>query len=926
MSALNQHEANLGGEGTRVPTRSGWLTLGAWCRLSPASRQLLMLGAASTVLAVAVFGVMIWKLRVTTLEDSRENIKTLSIAIGEQTSRLMRGADGVLQELSRHIVAHPIQTPADFKAALSGFDMFESLRDDATRLPQVRAIIVVAADGTMVNTSSDWPVPPANLSDRDYLNYFRIHDTPEAFFSMPVSNRANGGWTSHIVRRINAPSGEFLGLVLVALDLRHFQDFFGALVNRANTTVTLARRDGTILARYPDPVLTDGGFLGSPASLGTTGPATGSLAAEAAAERRMTVTRALPDYPLVVEVSISLDAALAAWNRMSAVTAIAAVVTALALGMLVRGQLKQFQRLERSERLHANRTAILEATSATLRDQADALASGRAQFAEQSETLQAALRHMNQGIIMVDAGDRVVVCNERAAAILDLPAALIASRPSFGQLTAYQESIGEFDGPVPLTRRASLAEAVAGPQRYERTRPNGTIVEVQTVAMPGGGIVRTYTDVTERRRTERQVEFLARHDGLTGLYNRTSLQERLQAMIQEAGRTGQQLAVYYIDLDGFKLVNDTLGHAAGDELLRNVASRLKDSVRETDVIARLGGDEFAVVQLFGGDGGSVASLAGRMLATVAEPYWLGDRGCMVNLSIGVSLYPDHATDAARLLTKADMALYRAKASGKGTYRVFDGDIDLEQASTYSLEKDLAQAVVLRQLRIEYQPIVDVRTRAVMRFEALLRWLHPVHGRVPPDEFIPMAERSGLIAPIGFWALETACEAAAGWPAPVAVSVNVSPLQLTRNDVVAEIEQILARTGLAAHRLNLEVTEGVLLVDTQQVQTVMQQLRALGIRFSLDDFGTAFAGLSYLRHFTFDVLKIDKAFVQDATRSEKDKAILAAIVQIGLACDLRVLAEGVETEAMMALIGTLGCAEAQGYLVGHPGPVPVMEPA
>ena len=891
-----------------------------WNRLSAAGRRLVLAGFCVMIVAGAALGLMFWQLHTDALSEVRNNVRTLGLAIAEQTARSVQAGQLVLEDLQRQIAEQKPTSIEEFKQQASSEAIFRFLKDRADFLPQVDAFTIIAADGKLVNFSRKWPPPPTDLSDRDYLAYFRTHDSQVSFVSAPVQSRGTGGWTTYIVRRVNSPNGEFIGMVLAAMDLNYFQNFYHALTDQAPTTVTLLRQDGTVLISYPPA-----------AEIGAVWPTDSrwhQIAADGVPEvfetkgdltpgDRIVSVHPLKDYSLVINVSISEMFALADWRRIALVTGFCAALAIAGGAILIRAQLIHFEKLTRSERLLADRNTTLENTERTLRQQTIQLSAGRAKVAEQSATLSAALRHMNQGILMVDSTGRVVVCNERAATMLDLPSELIAAQPQFDALVEYQMEKGEFTDPSSSIRAGNLANALTGFPLYERVRPNGDVLEVQTVLTQDGGMVRTYTDITERRKSERQVQFMAHHDALTGLYNRTAFHEEFDILVAAAARRQNGLAVFYIDLDGFKAINDTYGHALGDRLLSAVALRLRAAVRETDIVARMGGDEFAIIQPFTGATRNVAELAERMLLSVGQPFRFEDTHCSVGLSIGVALFPEHSTQPAELLHHADTALYRAKAGGKRMFCIFDPAIDAGRAAVSSLEDDLTQALNDKQFHLVYQPIVDAGTLAVIRFEALLRWTHPTLGFVQPDSFIPLIERSGLIGPIGLWVLETACKAAMSWPPEVGVSVNLSPVQFQQANLADQVEQVLLRVGLPARQLNLEITEGVLLSNSGPVTEAMTRLRQLGVRFSLDDFGTAYAGLTYLRQFAFDVLKIDRSFIQEAGRSPEGRGILSAIQALGNACNLQVVAEGVETEAELAIVRDLRCDQVQGYLIGRP---------
>jgi len=889
--------------------------------LSAVSKRLIAVGAGLLITMVAVVSLTMWDLHNVALVDVRQNVGKLGIAIAEQTTRSIQAVDLALVEFRKDIAIEGIDTPERFTAELRNQTLQAVLHQRAEALPQADAFTIIGADGKLVNYSRQWPIPPTDLSDRDYYLYFRDHDDPNAFISNPVQNRGNGGWTAYVVRRINAPSGRFLGMVLGAIDLGYFREFYKALTVGAGTTVTLLKRDGVALVSYP-----------TTAPIGERLPAVSPWHAIVASRRqdafvtqgrlapcvRVVSVHPLIDYSLVVNVSVSEADSLANWRKAATLAAIGTGSAVLCVILLLRALSLQLQRLEGSESSLAEHNARLETTRRRTESQAGELQASREHLAEKSTALETTLDHMNQGIMMIEADRTVAVCNKRAMQMLDLPAELMESRPSFSAVTAHQQSINEFKA-QDTPSWVGLGELQGNPITYERKRPNGRILEIQSVPLVTGGMVRTYTDITERRVSEEKVRYFAHHDGLTKLVNRVVFQQRLEHAIELADRTQRSIAVLYLDLDRFKLVNDTKGHAAGDKLLVQVASRLRGAVRDIDTVARMGGDEFAVIQPLIEHPHSSSMLAERVLHLIGQPFDIDGALCSVGVSIGIAQYPDHAATADDLLRNADIALYRAKADGRGVYCVFEQDMDVRRQQLFVLEQELRQALDLQQFEVEYQPIVETGSRDVVCFEALLRWRHPHRGVIGPAEFIGLAESSGLIIPIGLWVLETACAEAASWPSNVQIAVNLSPVQFNQEKLIEQLTHILGRTGLAAERLTLEVTEGLLLEESRLVLSTMSSLRALGVRFSLDDFGTAHAGLSYLRRFPFDAIKIDKSFVQDTVEQPQARAIVAAVLSIGAALNLEVIAEGVETEQQLDEMRRLQCKHVQGYLTGRPRP-------
>jgi diguanylate cyclase (GGDEF)-like protein len=436
--------------------------------------------------------------------------------------------------------------------------------------------------------------------------------------------------------------------------------------------------------------------------------------------------------------------------------------------------------------------------------------------------------------------------------------------------------------------------------------------------MPDGGWVATHEDVTERQRAEASIAFMAQHDALTRLANRVLFQDRLEQAIAMAGR-GSEFAVIYLDLDHFKPVNDTLGHAVGDGLLQAVANRLQACVREGDTVARLGGDEFAIIQLAIGQPYHAELLTSRVIETFLEPFNVQGHQIAVGISIGVALAPGDGAAAETLLRNADIALYLAKTEGRGTVRFFEPEMDAHIQLRRSLELDLRDAIVRNEFELYYQPLVNVASGNVTGFEALLRWHHPVRGLVSPADFIPVAEETGLIVAIGEWVLRMACFEAENWPAEISIAVNLSPVQFKAGDLVTTVRAALAASGLRPDRLELEITESVLLHDSVGTLAALHQLRAMGITVALDDFGTGYSSLSYLRSFPFDKIKIDQSFVHNLVDNKESMLIIRAVTGLGHSLCMKTTAEGVETQEQLDKLRQEGCTEVQGYLFSRPRP-------
>jgi diguanylate cyclase (GGDEF)-like protein len=477
------------------------------------------------------------------------------------------------------------------------------------------------------------------------------------------------------------------------------------------------------------------------------------------------------------------------------------------------------------------------------------------------------------------------------------------------------------DGAFAALAGAADGEAV---RTWTHRKSDGTPIDVAIFARQLAyedqpALLIAAVDITERKRAEARIAYMAHHDALTSLPNRVLLRLRMEEMLARRRRNGLSLATLCLDLDDFKTVNDTLGHPTGDLLLQEVGARLRGAVREQDVVARLGGDEFAILQADIAEPESAGALAERILAVVGEPYVLDGHLVSIRASIGIALAPGEGDDADRLLKNADMALYRAKGEGKGGCRFFEAEMDARLQARRRLEVDLRHAIATGGLEVHYQPLVDLAGCGISGFEALLRWCHPERGMISPAEFIPVAEETGLIAAIGAFVLRRACADAVTWPPHVKVAVNLSPLQFRTGNLLAIVKDALDGSALAPNRLELEITESLLLDRGEHVLATLHALRALGVRISMDDFGTGYSSLSYLRSFPFDKIKIDRSFVRDLGANPDSRAIVRAIIGLGASLGITITAEGVETEQDLACLRAEGCDEAQGFLFSKARP-------
>ncbi len=518
----------------------------------------------------------------------------------------------------------------------------------------------------------------------------------------------------------------------------------------------------------------------------------------------------------------------------------------------------------------------------------------------------------------------MIVCDPIDAQILSVNDAAIAhygyQRQDFEKLTI--RHIQAFEAELPWMGDHTEDETTA--RTWKHVKADGTLIDLAIYSRHliydnRPVILLALMDITERKRAEERLTFVAQHDGLTGLPNRNLLRQRLDEILIRTRRSGEKVALLYLNLDNFKTINDTLGHDIGDDLLRSVTKRLRSSLRDEDAVARLGSDEFAIVQTQIGRPEDVVLLAKRLLDVVSQPYLFNGHSVVIGASIGIALSPGDGDDSEKLLKSADMALSRAKRDSRGNYSFFEPGMDASAQARRRIEIDLRAAIESGTLQPHYQPLVDLKSGRITGFEALVRWPHPERGMISPAEFIPVAEETGLINAVGGLVLRRACMDAATWPDDVRVAVNLSPLQFRAGNLLSVVMDALKQSGLPARRLELEITETLLLEKSDEVIATLHALRALGVRISMDDFGTGYSSLSYLRSFPFDKIKIDQSFVRDLGANRDAQAIVRSIISLGKGLGVTITAEGVETEAELGCLRTEGCHEGQGFLFSKARP-------
>jgi diguanylate cyclase (GGDEF)-like protein len=551
------------------------------------------------------------------------------------------------------------------------------------------------------------------------------------------------------------------------------------------------------------------------------------------------------------------------------------------------------------------------------KDNAIQLISREDELKQLNRRIDVALNNMTHGLCMFDADRRLIVCNATYVGMYGLSPVQALPGTTLASIETQRAAIGTGAIASP-EQMAAVAHTTQEYSAFTQELMDGRTIAVSQRPMADGGWVAVHEDITERRRAEAKISHLARHDLLTNLPNRVLFREHLEEAFAKL-QPGRGCAILCLDLDHFKAVNDTLGHPIGDELLKVVATRLQAAVPGTDMVARIGGDEFAIVQAGVERPEQCSEFASRIVDVVGRPYVIEGRHIDIGTSVGIAIAPNDGINPDQLLKNADMALYLAKSDGRGTHRFFEREMDKRLQARRALELDLRSAIVKGEFELHYQPIVRLSDGQVSGFEALARWNHPQRGQIPPLQFIPLAEETGLILPLGEWVLRTACSQAAKWPLPVSVAVNLSAAQFKGRNLVQVALNALAASGLPPNRLDLEITESVLLQDETNTLVTLHQLRDLGVRISMDDFGTGYSSLAYLRSFPFDKIKIDRSFVRDMPERNDSRAIVRAVASLASSLKIATIIEGIETEEQLEMAKAEGCGEAQGYLFAKPMP-------
>ena len=914
-----------------------------------------------------------------------------------------------------------------FRARMSERSVHDLLHTVVAGLSYIGELNIVDAEGRIINSSADGPLPQIVVRDRAYFQTLEANPPPDNITMQPVQSRTDGRWTMIVAHRLTGADGTFLGLLTRRIDPETYERFLESMALSPGASITMFDTDGILLARHPrvENLIGKKFPISSLLAAATRSDSrqAGSMTSPIDNVLRMAAAAQVSHFPILAVATKPEAAALADWYSQAWLLSITAALVVIVVAVMIALVVRQISRQNRDARL------LLEA---------------------EKRRVDTALDNMTQGLALYDADARLVMFNQRLIDLLELSDDVIRPGCPFREAMAHCRERGSFDGdvdqfcatvienarigktrqgvfetksgrsfniidkPLPQGGWVTTIEDISERRRLERERdrnhaflseiidhipsqitvkdirdrryvlvnrvaerhllrsrddligktvfdllPQTTAEQVtadddlaithhhglfldeyptQSLAL-GLRYVTSYRvaihdaantprylihvleDVTERREAAEKIARLAHFDALTELPNRVLFRERIDQALEQA-RHGTPFALVYIDVDEFKGINDSLGHHVGDELLKTVAERVRSCVAPDDLVARLGGDEFALLLTAIKDRNDVVDVVRRIFDAIREPAHCLGHQLSTDASIGIALAPQDGTERDQLIKNADLAMYAAKAGGRRTFRFFEPAMDESARARLQLEQDLRRALVEGQFELHYQPLVDLGSDTMTGCEALLRWRHPERGMVSPLEFIPLAEDTGLIEEIGDWVLRTATAEAASWPAHIRVAVNVSPVQLKSQTLALRITSALAAAGLSPQRLEIEITEAVLIRDDDTALEILHRLRQIGVRIALDDFGTGYSSLSYLHQYPFETLKIDRSFITELPPDDTETQGLALVRAIQVLADslqMKVIAEGIEEESQRQALLRVGCRYGQGFLFATPQP-------